>query len=102
MRENVGRVDRIARTVIGPSLIALGYARLRSGHLTGILGIVAGALVLESAITRVCPLNALLGLDTRSTAERIRDFRGDVNEQSDRIASEYSPPIQIDEVSPAL
>jgi hypothetical protein len=26
---------------------------------------IGGALVIESAITRVCPLNALLGIDTR-------------------------------------
>lgn len=29
--------------------------------------------MIETAITRVCPLSALLGIDTRSQAERERD-----------------------------
>lgn len=101
MRENVGRTDRILRTIVGPSLIALGAVELLRSRLLGTLSIVTGTLVLESAITRVCPVNSLLGIDTRSSTEKVRDFRADVNEQSDRISAEYGKPIGFDE-APAV
>lgn len=77
MRENVGRIDRIARAIVAPGLVALGYTRLggHRGELPGIAVMMVGALVLETAITRVCPLNALLGLDTRTKRERARDLQ---------------------------
>ena len=67
MRENVGGADRARRSVAGPALVALGLTRLgaREGRLPGLLALVLGALTTETAITRVCPLNAVLGLDTR-------------------------------------
>jgi hypothetical protein len=102
MRENVGRIDRIVRTVIGARLLAGGlFAGLR-GQRTGVFGVALGGFLLESALTRVCPVSTLQGIDTRSTEERIRDFRGDVNEQSERIAHDYAPPAAIeDEWRPA-
>lgn len=77
MKENVGRIDRIARAIVAPGLVALGYTRLggHRGDLPGIAVMIAGALVLETAITRVCPLNALFGLDTRTKRERARDLQ---------------------------
>ena len=96
MRENVGRIDRIVRTVIGARLVAGGlWAGLR-GHRTAVFEVALGGFLLESALTRVCPVSTLLGIDTRSTEERIRDFRGDVNEQSERIAHDYAPPISVE------
>jgi hypothetical protein len=67
MKENVGRVDQSFRAVLGPALMVLGYSRLggRFGSLKGLATLVAGATVIESAVTRVCPLNALFGVDTR-------------------------------------
>jgi hypothetical protein len=67
MKENVGPEDRAVRMLVGPALMALGYTRLggRAGELAGLAAMIGGALVIESAITRVCPLNALLGIDTR-------------------------------------
>lgn len=75
MKENVGRADRAARGVLGPALMSLGYGRLggREGQAAGLLTMVSGAVLIESAVTRVCPINALLGIDTRSSAERARD-----------------------------
>jgi hypothetical protein len=67
MKENVGPEDRAVRMLVGPALMALGMTRLgaREGRTAGIAAMIGGALVIESAITRVCPLNALLGIDTR-------------------------------------
>jgi uncharacterized membrane protein len=67
MKENVGTTDRVVRSVLGPALLVLGYRRLgaRRGRLAGLATMIAGTLVIESAVTRVCPLNAALGIDTR-------------------------------------
>ncbi|CAN5651875.1 hypothetical protein BH23GEM8_BH23GEM8_19790 [soil metagenome] len=67
MKENVGGADQLLRTVIGPALITLGLTRLgaRSGSTAGLLALLGGALLLESAITRTCPVNAALQIDTR-------------------------------------
>ena len=65
MKENVGRKDRIARSVIGPALMILGFTWIgRRTRWPGLLALVAGTAVLESAVTRVCPLNAAIGVDT--------------------------------------
>ena len=66
MRENVGGMDRRARLIAGPGLLALGYAVLggHRGRMPGLLAMIAGALVTETGITRVCPLNEAFGVDT--------------------------------------
>lgn len=66
MRENVGGADRLMRVVAGPALLALGYSKLggRGGALPGLLAMLGGALITETAVTRVCPLNEALGVDT--------------------------------------
>jgi uncharacterized membrane protein len=66
MRENVGGADRVARAVAGPALMALGLGRWggSSGSALGLLAMVSGALITETAITRVCPLNEALGVDS--------------------------------------
>lgn len=67
MKENVGTVDRMLRTVVGSGLVAVGYTRWggNRGRGPGLVAMIGGALLLESAVTRVCPINALLGIDTR-------------------------------------
>jgi hypothetical protein len=67
MKENVGTTDRAIRSILGPALVVAGFTRLggRSGRLVGLAAIIAGTLVIESAITRVCPVNAVAGIDTR-------------------------------------
>ncbi len=76
MKENVGRIDRIGRFIIAPTLMALGYTRFggHRGRPLGLAAMIGATLILESAITRVCPFNRLLGLDTRSQRERARDL----------------------------
>lgn len=67
MKENVERIDQTLRSVIAPVLLVLGYTALngKRGGTIGLIAMISGALLVESAITRVCPINALLGLDTR-------------------------------------
>lgn len=66
MRENVGGADRAIRAVAGPALMLLGYTRWggREGAPVGLLLMLGGALLAESALTRVCPVNEALGVDT--------------------------------------
>lgn len=49
-----------------PPSLALAYTRLggRDGNLGGLLALLGGALITETAITRVCPINEALGIDT--------------------------------------
>lgn len=73
MRENVGGWDRLGRAIIGPALVGAGYGFLggRNGRLGGLAAMIAGALVTETAITRVCPLNEVVGVDTARRIERV-------------------------------
>ena len=66
MKENVGRTDQILRGVVGPLLAAFGYSRLggKQGKLVGLAAMISGALITETAITRTCPLNEVMGIDT--------------------------------------
>lgn len=67
MKENVGNKDRVIRSIAGPLLIGVGYAVLggHKGRVAGLAAMVAGTLISESALTRVCPVNGILGIDTR-------------------------------------
>jgi Inner membrane protein YgaP-like, transmembrane domain len=76
MHENVGRVDQIVRFIVGPALMAVGIGGLgrRRGSRIGPTAVLLfGESILSSAVTRVCPLNRALGIDTRSQQERARD-----------------------------
>jgi hypothetical protein len=75
MKENVGRTDQALRAVAGPALMGLGYVQLggRNGSLAGLSTMLGGALLAESAVTRVCPISRAFGLDTRDPALRQRD-----------------------------
>ena len=67
MKENVGDADQRIRTVVGSALVlsAIGPLGARRGSTLGLSALVGGVLLLESAITRTCPINEWLGLDTR-------------------------------------
>lgn len=87
MKENVGRADQIMRSIVGPGLVALGYSKLGGdyGRPAGLLTMLAGWSVIESAITRTCPINALLGLDTREPNLARADLADDVRQQVRRL-----------------
>ncbi|MBA2665238.1 MAG: DUF2892 domain-containing protein [Bradymonadaceae bacterium] len=97
MKENVGTLDRIARSIAGPALILLGYSRWggHRGELGGLAAIVAGTTLIESAITRVCPVNGLLRIDTRRHALVEKDLRKTqkiVRRMESRL-EQYSPQL---------
>lgn len=73
-QENVGGLDRVARLVVGPVLLACGLAAL-GGRLTlgldemrqlvgGGIGVVLGVGFAVTGVTRRCPVNRALGVDT--------------------------------------
>lgn len=66
MHVNVGHNEQIARGIFGPALLIAGYEWLggKVGKVGGILAMIGGAVVTGTAITRTCPMNALLGIDT--------------------------------------
>ncbi len=66
MQENVGTLDRRLRAVLGPSLMGLGLSLWGRGHdWLGPAALVVGTIITETVVTRVCPVNATLGIDTR-------------------------------------
>jgi hypothetical protein len=71
MKENVGRNDQTMRALVGPLLLTAGYALLggKRGKGKGLMAMVAGAMLTETAITRTCPLNEVLGIDTTHTIQ---------------------------------
>lgn len=93
MQENVGRIDRIARGLVGKTLAVLGAVQLRRHNPgLGAIGIAAGAILLHSAITRVSVTYALLGLDSRSEVERLRDSRNALQAATALVAERYGDP----------
>jgi hypothetical protein len=67
LKENVGRTDQAIRAVVGPGLVIAGLTLLegKRGRPLGLAAMLGGAMISETALTRTCPLNGLLGIDTR-------------------------------------
>jgi hypothetical protein len=70
---NVGGLDRVWRSVVGPLLlvgvatVVAGLVELTSGPVAVVLlaaSVVVGAIVTHSAATRRCRVNHLAGVDT--------------------------------------
>ena len=101
MDVNVGQIDQVIRGIVGPSLVAAALVRLgaRQGQPMGLLALAGGALMIESAITRVCPLNAALGINTaRPSSEDDRratagDGRSEVRTRCDQ--SKRANPVNV-------
>jgi hypothetical protein len=67
MRSNVGGIDRLARSVLGPVLVVLGWRALE-GRQRGaaVAALIGGTLLTETAVTATCPVNRALRLDSRA------------------------------------
>jgi hypothetical protein len=105
MNKNVGMVDRAARFAIGPALVLLGYSRLcgQEGRLSwGLLPLVAGVSMIQSAVTRVCPMSAMLGIDSRTTEEKIRDKNIDVEKDLTSLASFQTRMAALEKLEPQM
>ncbi len=63
MKKNMGKTDRIIRTIVGIILIALGLF-LNIGSVLPWVLIVVGAVLLVTGILGFCPIYALLKFNT--------------------------------------
>jgi hypothetical protein len=68
MKQNMGRTDRVIRTLAGLVIFALILSGVLSGVLAWILGILAAVLILTSAFS-VCPGYVPLHLSTAKKTE---------------------------------
>lgn len=66
MRSNVGGIDRLARSVLGPALLVAGWRALDSRRRLALAALVSGAVITETAVTATCPLNRAMGFDSRT------------------------------------
>jgi hypothetical protein len=64
-KSNVGKVDRIIRVILGVLLIGNVFFALH--HPIGWIGVV----LLATGLAGSCPLYSMLGLNTKSAAERV-------------------------------
>ena len=65
LKNNVGKIDRIVRVVLGVLLIGSVFYALKNP-----IGWV-GVILLITGIFGICPLYSLLGLNTKSTGEKM-------------------------------
>jgi hypothetical protein len=73
MTINVGRLDRIARIVIGAALVLLPFVSgiaLFANPVWLLASVFVGAVLIVTALARFCPLYALLGLSTCKVPSR--------------------------------
>lgn len=63
LKQNVGGIDRTARLIGGSLLLGLGLLRRRGARGNGLLSAI-GAIALETGLTRFCPINRMLGIQT--------------------------------------
>jgi hypothetical protein len=64
-KNNVGKTDRIIRVVLGVVLIGNVFFALQ--HPIGWLGVI----LVVTGLAGICPVYSLLGINTKSAAERV-------------------------------
>ncbi|MDX2506689.1 MAG: DUF2892 domain-containing protein [Gammaproteobacteria bacterium] len=65
LKNNVGKIDRIIRIVVGILLIGNVFYALQ--HPVGWLGVI----LIVTGIIGKCPLYSLIGINTRSLSEKV-------------------------------
>lgn len=65
LKNNVGKIDRIIRIVVGIILVGNVFYALQNP--IGWLGVI----LIVSGIAGICPLYSILGINTKSAAEKI-------------------------------
>jgi uncharacterized membrane protein HdeD (DUF308 family) len=63
-KSNVGKIDRIVRVILGVLLVGNVFFALQNP-----IGWV-GVILVATGIAGICPLYSLLGINTKSAAER--------------------------------
>lgn len=69
MKENVGTIDLVIRSVFGVGILAY-LAKDGAFHPGSIPGIVVAIVLIATAVLRYCPLYQLLGFTTSSPRDR--------------------------------
>ena len=64
-KNNVGKIDRIIRVVLGVLLVGNVFYALQ--HPIGWIGVI----LIVTGIAGICPLYSLLGINTKSAAEKV-------------------------------
>ena len=64
-KNNVGKTDRIIRVILGVLLIGNVFFALQ--HPIGWIGVI----LVATGIAGICPLYSLLGINTKSAAEKV-------------------------------
>jgi len=65
LKNNVGKTDRIIRVILGVLLIGNVFFALQ--HPIGWLGVI----LVATGLAGICPVYSLLGINTKSAAERV-------------------------------
>ena len=65
LKNNVGKIDRIIRIVLGVLLIGNVFFALQSP-----IGWI-GVILLVTGIAGICPLYSVLGMNTKTTGEKL-------------------------------
>lgn len=65
LKNNVGKIDRIIRIVVGIILVGNVFYALQNP--VGWLGVI----LIVTGIAVICPLYSILGINTKSAAEKI-------------------------------
>jgi uncharacterized membrane protein HdeD (DUF308 family) len=65
LKHNVGKTDRIIRVILGVLLIGNVFFALQ--HPIGWIGVI----LLVTGLAGICPVYSLLGVSTKSAAERV-------------------------------
>ncbi|MEF8806439.1 YgaP family membrane protein [Natronomonas sp.] len=71
METNIGSTDRIVRLVAGVILAGLGLANFAGvvelGYTVALIAIIVGAVLVGTAMTRMCLIYRIAGVDTCQT-----------------------------------
>lgn len=65
LKHNMGKTDRVIRVILGVLLIGNVFYAIQ--HPIGWIGVI----LLATGIAGICPLYSLLGINTKSAAEKV-------------------------------
>lgn len=102
MQENVGNRERWVRVAIGSGLVLAGVRGLaRSGRFLPATLIACGSVVLDTAITRVCPLNAAFGAGQNGWDDRIQRLASVASERTSELCASEDEVVSASVQRPA-